>query len=219
MAKAPIIGLNADLEQQTLRLRRAYLDAIVRAGGLPLVLPPVRGSAAVARQLAAVDGLLLTGGADYRPALYGGRSHPAVELCLPAREEYDCALAAAALERGVPTLGICGGLQLINICRGGTLHVHVKGHAKTTHGVTVFGAGRLAAILGSTTLRVNSSHHQAVRRPGRGLRVAAYAKDGLIEALEGTGAAFLLGVQWHPERMRTRSAERLFRAFVRAVRT
>ena len=218
MATAPIIGLNADVEKRDLRLRRAYVAAVRRAGGIPLILPPVRGRAAIMSQLRAIDGLLLTGGDDYRPSRYGARGSPEVTLCMREREEYDHALCVAALGIGLPIFGICGGLQLVTICLGGTLTVHVDGHRACHHGVTVEHGTGLRRIIGAARLRVNSSHHQVANGLGRRLRPAARGTDGCIEAIEGTGDRFLLAVQWHPERMHARSAVRLFAAFTRAAR-
>ena len=218
--RKPIIGLNADLEKTRSYLPRFYLRAVREAGGIPLVLPPVGGRGEVRRQLELVDGLILTGADDYRPSLYGRRSRPEVKLVLREKEEHDLLLCREALRSTVPLFAICGGLQLLNIAFGGTLLVHVEGHRRRPHGIRVERGSRLARIVGREILRVNSFHHQAVDRPGRGLRPTAFSTDGLVEALEiGGGKRFLLAVQWHPERMRSESAARLFAALVGASRS
>jgi putative glutamine amidotransferase len=183
---------------------------------VPIVLPPVAGGRSLARQLAGIDALMLTGGDDYRPSLYGKRSHPAVTLVLREREEYDLSLCAAALARGLPILAVCGGLQLLNIVCGGSLAVHAGGHAGGHHWVRIEPRSRLRRIVKAGRLRVNTAHHQLADRLGRGLRPVAFAPDGTIEALEGRDDRFLLAVQWHPERMRTAAAARLFAALIRA---
>jgi putative glutamine amidotransferase len=210
--------MNADLEKDRLVLRREYFEAVGRAGGLPVVLPPATGRRAVRRQLMEIDALVLTGGDDYRPSLYGKRSHPEVTLVRREREEYDLALVREAYARSIPVLAVCGGMQLVAIARGGSLVVHVEGHRKTYHGVRVEGGSALARVVRARRLRVNSSHHQAVEHPGRGVRAVGFATDGTVEALERTDGAFLLAVQWHPERMRTTSTDRLFEALVRTAR-
>ncbi len=214
----PIIGLNADLAKDRLHLPRPYLAAVRRAGGTPLILPPVSGRREVARQLEGIDALLLTGANDYRPSLYGKRMHPAVKLVLREKEEHDRALCGAALERELPILAVCGGLQLISIVAGGSLAVHVDGHAEGHHWVSIDAGSTLRRVVKCNRLRVNTHHHQIVEKPGRGLRSVAHAGDGGIEALEGRNVPFLLAVQWHPERMRTQASARLFAALIRAGR-
>ena len=214
----PIIGVNADLEKERLYLKRSYVERILRAGGVPLVLPPVTDRRALLRQLEGIDALLLSGADDYRPSLYGRRGHPAVKLVLREREEYDLALCAAAYKRSLPILAICGGMQLLTIVRGGTLVVHVDGHQKTHHAIAVTPGSLLAGVVGVKRLRVNSFHHQVVEEPGKGLRAVAFSGDRSIEALEGAGDRFLLAVQWHPERMKGAAADRLFTALITAAR-
>jgi len=228
----PRIGLNCDVTvaasgAEGLALNWAYVEAVVRAGGVPLVLPPV-SEELLGGVLGAVDGLLLVGGRDYDPALYGRARHEAASLLSPRRMAFDLALARRALGDGLPTLGVCGGAQLVNVALGGTLVQDIPdevgtelehralGGSSPFHTVEVAAGSRLAGIVGEGTLEVNSSHHQAVEEAGSGLRVVARAPDGVIEAVEGVGRAFVLGVQWHPERMLDREEQlALFRALVR----
>ncbi|MBM4043027.1 MAG: gamma-glutamyl-gamma-aminobutyrate hydrolase family protein [Planctomycetes bacterium] len=231
--RPPRIGLNCDLTAasgtEIAKVNWNYAASVLDAGGLPLLFPPVEESS-VADLLDIVDGLVLTGGRDYDPAVYGEPRHPATELLDPRRAAFDVALARAALARGLPILGICGGAQLVNIALGGTLIQHVPdafgtainhtwgAGAEPFHEVDIEADSRLAAIIGAGRLRVNSSHHQAVGRLGNGLRIVARAPDGVVEAIEGTGNCFLLGVQWHPERMPSRPDQMaLFSALVRAA--
>jgi gamma-glutamyl-gamma-aminobutyrate hydrolase PuuD len=202
-------------------LPRTYVDMVVAAGGSPLLLPPV---AAATAAVDAVDALVVTGGPDVSPSLYGAARHPRTG---PPREERDAtetAVVRRALDRGVPVLGVCRGLQVLNVALGGTLHQHVPdavGH--TGHNPTpgVFGwtdvvpspGSRVAAALGGQ-VRVRCHHHQAVDRLADGLVVTARAVDGLVEAVELAGPAFVVGVQWHPEE--DAADHRLFAALVAA---
>ena len=213
----PRIGLNCDVAddagKETLKLAAFYVDGVVRGGGLPVVLPPVEDPDLIAQVLGAVDGLVLVGGRDYNPGWYGEERHPKTRLLEPRRMAFDRALAVRALAMGIPTLGICGGEQLICVARGGTLIQHVAdavpgalqhardGAAERFHDIEVAEGSRLAGTLGTTSLEVNTSHHQAVASAGDGLEVVAKAPDGVVEAIEGAGDAFVLGVQWHPERL------------------
>jgi putative glutamine amidotransferase len=234
--KAPRIGVNCDLVVEKgggekLALNWAYAEGVLRAGGLPILLAPVEADALLAEQLDGLDGLLLTGGDDYDPALYGQERHEATELLHPRRSDYDVRLARAAVARGLPVLGICGGAQLLNIALGGTLLQDVPSqwpgahrHSRTlgsrpTHAVSVEPGSRLAGIVGAGEVETNSSHHQALDAVAPGLRVVARAPDGIIEAVEGTGRGFLLAVQWHPERLLDRPLHlALFEALIEAAR-
>jgi putative glutamine amidotransferase len=229
----PRIGLNCDVDEASkiVKINQSYVDAVVRGGGWPMLLAPVDDPEWVASLLSQLDGLVLTGGRDYDPALYGRAPHPKTELLSASRVRFDLTLARAALSRGLPTLGICGGIQLLNVARGGTLIQDIPDQLQSAadhhgqkagygaHTVRVEAGTRLAEIVGAGELEVNSSHHQAIDSLGAGLRVAARAPDGVIEAVEGTGDGFLLGVQWHPERLLDRPEQvRLFEALAEAAR-
>jgi putative glutamine amidotransferase len=205
-----------------------YVERVVEAGGLPLLLPVVE-PALVADYLALVDGLVLVGGDDVDPALYGAPPHPDLGSVDPARDRFEIALlrAAAALDR--PTLGICRGVQVMNVAFGGTLHQHLPatvpgaldhgGRFDASHGVSVVPGTRLAAILGAAEVAVNSHHHQAIERVAPSLVVSARAADGVVEGAEDPSRPFLVGVQWHPERLASAPAtKRLFDALIAASR-
>ena len=172
-------------------------------------------------------GLLLLGGVDIDPATYGGTAHPAIVRSEPARDAMELALLARARREGVPVLGICRGMQMIDLFGGGTLHPHIHdldlrhAHPHTPlplREVTVEPGTRLDAIVGQRRLRVNALHHQAVDRLGEGLRPAARDANGILQAIEGVGPRFVLGVQWHPEFMPYAShSRRIFAAFVAAA--
>jgi putative glutamine amidotransferase len=202
----------ADPPQREMALGMVYLLAIERAGGLPVVLPPLDRQG-IGPMLDRLDGLCLSGGPDLDPIAYGEPPHHLLGEVEPDLDAWELVLAQEADARGIPTLGICRGAQAMNVARGGTLHQHVAdvvgatlahrqhdpGHVPT-HMVVVDDDTRLAAITGAGELSVNSFHHQAVDRLGRDLRSTAHATDGLIEAIESTaGDGFFLGVQWHAE--------------------
>src|SRR5918993_868677 len=178
-------------------LGMTYLQAIERAGAVPVVLPPcVSDLEALVSRL---DGVCLSGGPDLDPEAYGARErHAELGPTEPSLDAFELELARAALERGMPLLGICRGSQALNVACGGTLHQHLPGHrqvepgCEATHEVEVLEGTRLAALIGPGTHAVNSFHHQAVDELGPGLRVSARAADGTIEAIEGAG--FAIGV-------------------------
>lgn len=190
-------------------LPAAYLDGVTGAGGVSALLPPQPVDDEIADQvISRIDGLILTGGKDVNPESYGHTPHPATEEPARERDAWEFALLGAALRHNVPVLGICRGPQLINVALGGTLHQHlpdVIGHSGhriadatfASHTAVITGGSRLNRLLGET-VRTRCYHHQAIDTLGRGLRVSASC-DGVIEGIESTGAAFVVGVQWHPE--------------------
>ncbi|MCF3947502.1 gamma-glutamyl-gamma-aminobutyrate hydrolase family protein [Acidiphilium sp. AL] len=237
MSKRPLIGLTLDAEEPGgyskfpwYAIRRNYADAIAEAGGVPVALPH-RAELADA-YLETLDGLVVTGGAfDVDPALYGdGTRHDTVSL-KKGRTEAEMALLRGALMRDMPVLGICGGEQLLAVALGGSLIQHIPdampgalAHEQPNprneagHAVSIVPGTSLAAIVGRATMRVNSSHHQAVRDTGPTLIVNATAPDGVIEGVESPSHRFCIGVQWHPEFLIDPGDARLFAAFVEAVR-
>jgi putative glutamine amidotransferase len=200
----------------------AYARAVADAGGIPVYLPQQRDVVELAER---IDGLLLPGGGDFAPP----RGYPAGVAfdVVPSRQlEFDDALLAAALERNRPVLGICYGMQLLALHSAGSLHFDVAtdlprasehrfADPGARHGVEVEPGSRLRDVLGADRASVNSRHHQAVADAGHA-RVSARSDDGLVEAIELSGARFALGVQWHPESLDAGHRERLFGAFVRA---
>jgi putative glutamine amidotransferase len=199
---------------------------------LPLVPPPVTDAAALDQLVALADALVLPGGAfDIDPALYGEPRHERCGELNPERTDLERALFTRAEARGLPVLGVCGGMQLINVVRGGTLWQDLasqvpgqRGHQqegpkdRPCHDVDVQADSQLARIVGTTRLPVNSTHHQAVKAVGCGLVVSAVATDGVTEGIEDPRRPFLLGVQWHPESMRDVPQRAIYRALVEAAR-
>ena len=212
----------------------AYVRSVLAAGGVPVILSPLLGPSYAMRALDGIEGLLLTGGEDLDPAWYGTAPSPRLDPPSRERDLFELAAFAAARQRELPILGICRGIQLVNVALGGTLfqdlpterpgavdHYPTAGRDARTHAVRLEPGSRAAAALGVTSLTVNSFHHQAPDRLGSGLVASGWSEDGLVEALEsGTEAPWLLAVQWHPEEMHADSAapERgLFRALVEAA--
>ena len=218
----PLIGVCAAFEtaqwscwtQRAAVVADTYLTKIGDAGGLPIVLvPEPRSTAAPELLLDRIDALMLIGGVDLEPASYGSHRTARTEATAPMRDAFEIALARAALARDLPVLGICRGMQILNVATGGTLHQHLadRGYAEhrpqpgrlddaTFHDVDVAAGTLAAALCGAGTQRVNSHHHQGVAALGDGAVVTAHStQDGLPEALEWPSQRYALGVQWHPE--------------------
>jgi len=228
---APRIGITTnDPATQT---ARRYAAAVEAAGGAPVWITPADLRAAGEHgALRNIDALLLSGGRDIDPRLYSESITPGLDVDVDAnRYEAEIPLGRAVLEERMPVLGICGGMQVLNVAAGGSLYqdvsllginpaVHkVKGR-DVFHDIRIVPGSRLAEILGRSELSVNSAHHQAVKQPGRGAIITAAAPDGVIEAIEFPGATFAIGVEWHPERMPDDESQRqLFRSLVSAART
>jgi len=209
----PLIGISSygrAGERQTFSLPCEYVDVVRLAGGVPLVLPAVEGE--IPEALAVIDALILPGGGDVDPAHYGGVRHEALYGISAERDGFEMALAREAFaRRDLPVLCICRGTQLLNVALGGDLVQHIPDHygervvhrnparVSVQHPVSIEGGSKLARILGSTELEVNSVHHQAVNRVGKALRAVAWSPDGVIEAVESEDHRFAIGVQWHPE--------------------
>ena len=204
-----------DNKLHRVRLNSAYVAALESAGLIPLVVPPLSGNEAVKAILSRVDGLLLTGGEDVEPSLYGQpRSPRSGEPNLP-RDKTEIALVQAARDMQVPVLAICRGPQLLNVALGGTLiqdiptevenaleHQDRRDRSARVHDVTIDPGSRLAGAVGDTNITVNSLHHQSVRDVAPSLKVTARAPDGIIEGLESASDDWwVLAVQWHPEEM------------------
>jgi putative glutamine amidotransferase len=210
-------------------LPHTYIDAVEQAGGVPVLLPPTEMLLENAdRLLDLADGVFLAGGRDLDASLYGRESHPLNDKPLRVRDELEIALARGARGRGMPVLGACRGMQVINVAFGGTLEQHLgdrldmRRHRDTvgeftSHPVTVAPDTRLAGILGPCSFPIAAHHHQAVETLGEGLVATAHADDGVIEALEEPGDVFVLGVQWHPEERLDPEGRQLLTAFVEAA--
>jgi len=233
----PVIGLTLDSEPPGgysklpwYALRQNYCSAVVRAGGLPVLLPHEPEQAKAYLRL--IDGLVVTGGAfDVDPTLFGaGERHPTVTT-KEQRTVFELAITRLAVESDRPVLGICGGQQLLNVALGGSLIQHIPDEVpgalaheqknprtEPGHTVRLTEGTRLREIAGAGEIPVNSAHHQAVKAPGPGLVVDATAPDGVIEGIEDPRRRFCIGVQWHPEYGISEADNRLFAAFITAAR-
>jgi putative glutamine amidotransferase len=234
--KRPAVGVtieNARKENEVFRLREDYVRAVESAGGLPLVLAPGRPQD-VGDLLDHVGALVLTGGADIDPTLYGEERRPEVKAVFPDRDAFELALCREALRRDLPLLAICRGHQVLNVATGGTLvqdipsqipgagaHESDAERWQTCHEVEILPETRLREILGTERVAVNSFHHQSVKQLGRELVLSARSPDGVVEGIEmpRQSRRFVLGVQWHPESFwdHTPHFQPLFEALVRAA--
>lgn len=235
-ARRPIIGVAplVDEQRESYWMLPGYFEGILEAGGVPVMLPLTDDAEVLARAIEACDGLLFTGGHDVAPEVYGGVPSEAAALVgetCPERDRMETALLGMAIERELPVLGICRGIQVINAVLGGTLWQdlpsqrpsEVEHHGQApydvpVHTVEVVPETPLAAAIGAGEHAVNSYHHQAVRELAPGLEAMAFSPDGLVEALWRPASAFLWAVQWHPEfAHRVDAASRqIFSAFVGA---
>lgn len=223
----PVIGINLDLntEGNKYSISARYLDAVAKAGGIALLLPPMN-AAELAQVMPSLDGLLMIGGDDYPPASYGQKIEEKTSVMAPARSQFDMLVVRSVLAQPpMPYLGICAGSQVLNIASGGELIQDIptakpdskvshsgkngwQGNAAGSHVVSLNPGSKLAAIYSGTlessgkplSFAVPTSHHQCVSKLGKDLQVAATAADGVTEAVEIVGDRFVVGVQWHPER-------------------
>ena len=225
----PLIAVNGTVEAEdpSVRLHPRYADAVLRAGGLPVVIPPVGGPRDVEALLERVDGLLLTGGADFDTERLGlGATHPAALPTPAAKQDFDFLLARSALESGLPVLGICYGMQLLGLAGGAGLLQHLpedrpgarEHRGLVEHDVRIATNSKLARTLGVGSVSTLSNHHQALHDVPHPWRVVGVDGEGLVEAIERPDRAFALGVQWHPELSPPGSPhDRLFRGLVHAA--
>lgn len=238
--KAPLIGISATLlmvesgsfiGRERTAVVHDYIQAVQQAGGVPLVLPIIEGKELVHQQMECVDGLLLSGGYDVCPLLYGEEPMYGLETVCLERDAYELELVKEALRLKKPIFGICRGLQLLNVAFGGTLYQDIRfalpsalqhnQKAKpedVTHSVTILPETHLHQIMQESSLLTNSFHHQTIKNLAPGLTVNAQTIDGVIEGIEGQEDLFVLGVQWHPELMIGKHPEmlKLFQAFIDA---
>jgi putative glutamine amidotransferase len=231
----PRIGITmdvgaADESRKTLELSADYAASVANAGGLPLLLPFTHDAAMREEMIGMIDGLLVPGGADLDPKLYGQAKHEATVLVDKERQDFDLAMLALAESRQLPTLGICMGCQTMNVQRRGTLHQHLpelseelqhrkKGDRSNAHDINVRPGTHLADAMKLEKLEANSRHHQGIDKVGHGLVPAAFAPDGLVEAVEDPSMPFWVAVQWHPENLAGTPHEKLFKALVEAARS
>lgn len=234
----PIIGITTSIMTDSLvmQMNQSYPQAIEHAGGIPLLLPSTEEPETIRRYAGLVDGLLLSGGDDVDPMCYGAMQSWACGDICPLRDRFEMSLCCRFLETGKPLLGICRGIQLLNVAMGGTLYQDLAqelpgsiAHRQkqkpwhASHPVKLLTDSRLQQVFASDAVLVNSHHHQAIRDLAEGLTATAWAPDGVIEAVEHQAHPFCLAVQWHPERLWDQPGStthaQLFSAFVNACST
>ncbi|MEW6182209.1 MAG: gamma-glutamyl-gamma-aminobutyrate hydrolase family protein [Bacillota bacterium] len=211
----PIIGITAayNEDEERLFLSRFYVDAVSAVGGLPLVIPPLHPDAADA-VFDSIDGLLLSGGGDLDPFHFGEEPLPCTGQISPRRDVFELTLARTAVLRRLPVLGVCRGMQLLNVAAGGSIHQDLSQGATQplkhdqdaprwypTHTVRIQPGSKLGVIFGRLEIRVNSFHHQSINRLAEGFKCTARSPDGVVEGIESGSLPFAVGVQCHPELM------------------
>lgn len=240
----PLIGISCSMGQSIYsltqdnppqlqhRMNDTYAKAIIQAGGIPVILPNNEDISCVEEIAARLDGFLLSGGDDLDPVLFGQRATDRLGAVIPRRDRFEIALARHVIEKtDKPLLGICRGLQVMNVALGGSLHIDLQDAGKLCHSLTMYprwmcshdvqitANTRLAEIMEGETAHVNSFHHQAIDALAEGLMVSAVSvPDDVIEAVELPGEQFVVGIQWHPEELVERvEARRLFQSLVNAA--
>jgi len=240
MKKKPIIGITPDLAQNCEKysyasfpwyaLRKNYADAIIKAGGVPLLLPYQHE--AIDQLMELIDGVVLPGGdEDIHPKFYEPEYAEDIVISNEERDNFEILVLKKSLKKDIPILGICRGMQLLNIIFGGTLIKHIPDYIKdgivnheqpspkdiVSHGIEIKANTRLAKMTNNNKTMVNSTHHQAVNRVGNNLIISATAEDGIIEAIESLEHKFVIGVQWHPEYINDNGIDlALFKELVKA---
>ena len=213
LAQSPVIGITATPGESRHSVANDYVTAVVRAGGIPVLLPATSDPQLLDATLAHIDGVLLTGGVDVDPSFFGQEPHPMLGEVNARRDTFELLLIPHAIARGMPVFGICRGMQMLNVALGGTLwqdipsQLPAAGNHRVTdehsnpiaHTVTIMPGTVSAQVMGSAPIDVNSRHHQCVQQVAPSLRITAWSPDGVAEMLEGYPDRPILAVQWHPE--------------------
>lgn len=225
--KRPLIGITTDIKDGSFVIEDAYARAVAKAGGIPILIPSIPESPGLLKEtVSRIDGLLLPGSRDMDPKFYNEEPHPKLRPMSIERTETEFIVLKESSERRIPVLGICGGMQLLNVFFGGSLYQDISSflpdampHEKgAVHDILIEDGTLLHKMSGSSKFHVNSYHHQAVKEIGRGLRVSATAPDGIVEGIESREPRYIVGIQWHPEREQSELADRIFESFVEECR-
>jgi len=214
----PLIGITMDYSSPRYSIHKTYLDAVRENGGRVRLIPCTDDIDLLRRELKEVDGIIFIGGADYEPSWYGKTLHPSMTLMDPHRGSFDSLFMHLALESGKPILGICAGQQLLAIMTGGKLFRDIPGHRNVQHPISILPSSRMESLYGSE-MTVNSWHHQCVDPAylPADFRITAWSPDSIAEAIEYTGKQWIMGTQFHPERLPREERDRLFTLFIRAA--
>lgn len=216
----PIVGITGDIES----MKMAYADAVYKAGAHPVLLLPTQAKDKIKKISRIIDALLIPGGGDVDPAFYGGKMNNSVKPVSAGRFYFEKTLLKEIMKLKKPVLGICYGMQFLNVICGGTLYIDLPGRKsngvnhKAGHIIELYNRSKLYYILGIRELAVNSTHHQGIKKLGKGLRASACSQDTLIEAIELRNYPYFIGVQWHPERLSDKYSRILFKSFVGSIK-
>ncbi|WP_085993319.1 gamma-glutamyl-gamma-aminobutyrate hydrolase family protein [Oceanobacillus senegalensis] len=230
----PIIGITTSMEidQTQYTTNQRNVRAIIRAGGLPMMLPYVLDDMDLAQIAQQIDGLYATGGDDIDPTLFGEEPHPKLGPIIPKRDQFEIELMKKMLDMDKPILGVCRGSQTLNIAAGGDMYQDIYAQMESellqhsqraprehgSHYVDILGNSLLYQLVGQKKIRVNSYHHQANRDVSENYQISALASDGVVEAIESKENTFVLGVQWHPEAMNDEASDKIYLGFIEACK-
>ncbi|MBI4654230.1 MAG: gamma-glutamyl-gamma-aminobutyrate hydrolase family protein [Nitrospirae bacterium] len=216
----PIIGITGDIKGSKFSVNMSYAYAIERAGAIPFFLPPSFSKNRIKYIATTINALLISGGGDINPVVYGEKQEVLLNLVSDNRINFEMVLLEKIMVFKKPVLGICYGIQLLNVFFGGSLYQELKKQKpdslnhKAGHRIEIYSNSKLYYILGIKDVKVNSAHHQGIKELGKGLTVSARSEDRLIEAIELKNYPYFIGVQWHPERILDIPSHRLFKSFV-----